>query len=750
MKRRVLIVGPTRYSLPLSESLRKKFEALDEHFEYRVLARGSGEEDGFRLQPSGMRFYAELPARLARELREFRPDAVLAQDPHTAASAMLGRTLARTKTPIVLEVHGNWRTAARMYGSPARQLLGPGSDVVAARAVRRADGVRTISPYTTASSASSGGSPTASSRRSPTSTRSCARRCRCRSGRARSSSACSSTTRASTSSPTLGGRPAARARGVAARDRQGLAPRGDRSDPRAGRLDRADRPAGVAEALDRAWALVLPSRSEGMGRVILEAFCRNRRWSERRRRDRRPRPRRRERAARPAARPGRARRGDGAGPLRPRARRAARAGNARGGRAAAGEPRGIRTPPARDRRRGRCAVKLVFVTQQVDPGHPGAGGDGAEDQGAGRARRRGRRPRRPGAAGRAAGELPHAQLRGAVAGRPRRAVRGGARRRARPPPAAVVAHMCPIYAVLAAPVVRPVGVRVLLWYTHWRASRLLRLAERVSNAVLTVDRRTFPLDSEKVRPIGHGIDLSEFACSDNSVTPDLRAVALGRYSAAKGLETVLRAVRLALDDGLDLRLEVHGPALTPEERAHRGELERLVAELELDKRVKLGHAVLRSEVPELLRARRRARQQHARRRDRQGRLRGVRELRAGDRLQSGLRHAAPGGAPLRPRRPALAGRQARGPRAAHARGAPQPRPRAARARRRRALGRARGRPRSSRRRAGDDRSACPEGEGDLRLGEPPAVAAPRPPRARLGRADADAPRARARGGGVRA
>jgi glycosyltransferase involved in cell wall biosynthesis len=166
-------------------------------------------------------------------------------------------------------------------------------------------------------------------------------------------------------------------------------------------------------------------------------------------------------------------------------------------------------------------------------------------------------------------------------------------------PAAVVAHMCPIYAVLAAPLARPLGVRVLLWYTHWRASRLLRAAERVSSAVLTVDPRTFPLESRKVRAIGHGIDLSEFACVDGGASPDLRAVALGRYSTAKGLETVLRAVRLALDDGLDLRLEVHGPALTPEERAHRAELERLVAELELEKRVKLGHAVLRSEVPDL-------------------------------------------------------------------------------------------------------------------------------------------------------
>jgi glycosyltransferase involved in cell wall biosynthesis len=245
-------------------------------------------------------------------------------------------------------------------------------------------------------------------------------------------------------------------------------------------------------------------------------------------------------------------------------------------------------------------VKLVFVTQQVDPGHPAlaatvpkirALADRVDEVVV--------------LADRALpGVLPDNCRTRSFAARTR-AGRGArfeaalavelARR-----PTAVVAHMCPIYAVLAAPLVRPFGVRVLLWYTHWRASGLLRAAERVSNAVLTVDPRTFPLESRKVRAIGHGIDLSEFACADADATPDLRAVALGRYSEAKGLETVLRAVRLALDDGLDLRLEVHGPALTPEERAHRGVLERLVAELDLDKRVKLGHAVLRSEVPDLL------------------------------------------------------------------------------------------------------------------------------------------------------
>lgn len=62
---------------------------------------------------------------------------------------------------------------------------------------------------------------------------------------------------------------------------------------------------------------------------------------------------------------------------------------------------------------------------------------------------------------------------------------------------------------------------------------------------------------------------------------------------------MLRGLRLALDDGLDARLELYGPALNAAEREHRGELERLVEELDLGKRVKLGHAVLRAEVPEV-------------------------------------------------------------------------------------------------------------------------------------------------------
>jgi glycosyltransferase involved in cell wall biosynthesis len=155
------------------------------------------------------------------------------------------------------------------------------------------------------------------------------------------------------------------------------------------------------------------------------------------------------------------------------------------------------------------------------------------------------------------------------------------------PSDAVVAHMIPVYVVLAAPLVRPRRIPLLLWYTHWKASAQLRVAERLATAIVSVDRRSFPLESAKVRPIGHGIDVSEFDCVEPQSHPHVRALVLGRYSPAKGIETILRAAREV--DGVEV--ELRGAALNELERRYR---ERL-AELGFP----LGDAVPRAEVPGL-------------------------------------------------------------------------------------------------------------------------------------------------------
>jgi glycosyltransferase involved in cell wall biosynthesis len=159
------------------------------------------------------------------------------------------------------------------------------------------------------------------------------------------------------------------------------------------------------------------------------------------------------------------------------------------------------------------------------------------------------------------------------------------------PADAVVAHMIPLYVLLSAPLVRTRRIPLLLWFTHWKRSRTLEAAAHAATRIVSVDRRSFPIDSAKVRPIGHGIDVSEFPCVEPEPGHKLRLLVLGRYSPAKGIPTILRAVEDARAQGLDVDVELHGTASNELERSHRRELEQLGFEL--------GNAVPRSELPSL-------------------------------------------------------------------------------------------------------------------------------------------------------
>jgi glycosyltransferase involved in cell wall biosynthesis len=163
----------------------------------------------------------------------------------------------------------------------------------------------------------------------------------------------------------------------------------------------------------------------------------------------------------------------------------------------------------------------------------------------------------------------------------------------------VVAHMVPLYAILAAPLTRPLGARLALWYTHWNPTRELRLAARLCTDLLSVDRASFPLSSSRLHAIGHGIDTTRFTVP-RAEGDRLRLAALGRMSPMKRYPTLLRAVRRAREEGVDLELEIRGPALTDEERRERQEVEGLVATLGLEGNVVVGDPVPWADVPSVL------------------------------------------------------------------------------------------------------------------------------------------------------
>ena len=66
----------------------------------------------------------------------------------SARRALLGRALARAATPVIVEVHGDWRTFARLYGSPSRRLFARAADGSLRYVIRRADATRALSRFT--------------------------------------------------------------------------------------------------------------------------------------------------------------------------------------------------------------------------------------------------------------------------------------------------------------------------------------------------------------------------------------------------------------------------------------------------------------------------------------------------------------------------------------------------------------------------------------------------------------------------
>jgi glycosyltransferase involved in cell wall biosynthesis len=290
-KPRVLFVSRERHRLPLQDAQLRKWDAIGAHLDYRVLAAapagGPTRDERFHLvgpaRPApldGALFYLLLPFRIARELRELRPDAAVVQGVHEMVAFLAGRRLARVPTPGILDVQGDWHAATRLYASRFRQLLNPISDAMAPLAVRRADAVRAISRHTGDLVRELGVEPAALFppyvdaeaflHRPPV---------------------------------PLPERPVALFVGVleAYKNVDGLARawslvaerlpgarlhlvgNGTRTDvaealvrEHGAHWDRALDPDGVAAALDRSWLLVLPSRAEGLGRVLVEAACRGR------------------------------------------------------------------------------------------------------------------------------------------------------------------------------------------------------------------------------------------------------------------------------------------------------------------------------------------------------------------------------------------------------------------------------------------------------------------------------------------
>ena len=95
----------------------------------------------------GLLFYCVGPLIAVIAAVSRRPSAIVCQSPLEGLGTVLAvRLLPRSRRPPVqIEVHGDWRAAPRLYGSRARHLVAPMSDRLCGWALRRADRVHVVS-----------------------------------------------------------------------------------------------------------------------------------------------------------------------------------------------------------------------------------------------------------------------------------------------------------------------------------------------------------------------------------------------------------------------------------------------------------------------------------------------------------------------------------------------------------------------------------------------------------------------------
>jgi glycosyltransferase involved in cell wall biosynthesis len=158
-KPRVVFVGKTRIADLPRDELRRRHAILLEHLSPTVIGVGSPgirSIEGVRtisfpeLRPRAVGsalFYLCAPV-MALALGRGRRRAIVCRSPFDALGVVALRGLIPGSARVVVELHGDWRSAPRLYGGRARRLLGPASDRAGSWAVRRADEVRSVSSYT--------------------------------------------------------------------------------------------------------------------------------------------------------------------------------------------------------------------------------------------------------------------------------------------------------------------------------------------------------------------------------------------------------------------------------------------------------------------------------------------------------------------------------------------------------------------------------------------------------------------------
>lgn len=106
----------------------------------------------------------------------------------------------------------------------------------------------------------------------------------------------------------------------------------------------------------------------------------------------------------------------------------------------------------------------------------------------------------------------------------------------------VFVHMNPEYFVLAGWIWNLLNKKTALWYIHPHASWRLRKALKYADMVFSASQGSFPIRTDKLRPVGIGVDTDYFAPATLPPSSALRVMCAARIAPVKNVECMIDAV----------------------------------------------------------------------------------------------------------------------------------------------------------------------------------------------------------------
>jgi len=137
----------------------------------------------------------------------------------------------------------------------------------------------------------------------------------------------------------------------------------------------------------------------------------------------------------------------------------------------------------------------------------------------------------------------------------------------------VFVHMCPIYMILGGIFWKIMNKKVSLWYTHSSVTFKLRLAKILSDTIFTASKGSFSLKTDKLSPVGHGIDTDNFSLKNNFTEKVKKIIAVGRIASVKNYEELIRAA-----DKIEykIKIEIIGSPRKKEDEEYKERLKKKI------------------------------------------------------------------------------------------------------------------------------------------------------------------------------